>query len=384
MATAWVNFNNGDTGFAVRTALNTFNTGISTNMSSAETRLTDTETATSGNTSAITALDGRVTTAEADIVALETPISVTFDPQTVAPAHTAGQAYYDGNTGSFKLQGPISGVEVDVGHSMHIHVVNNSGAILEKGMAVRHDGIAAGKIQVIKAIATSFDNARIFGVVQEDIAIGADGAIVTFGEITGVNTLGTTTGVPLYLSDTVAGTWVETPPNIVSRIGGALTADALTGRLFVYVINNLSLPTVLGGLQGHTPGNEVYAVTTTTQDVNDYLTETSVVLPVDALTGVIGISNDGEYRLNFAATLTFPSLTSTRSVTIEFYDITGATIIYEYTKNIPRDATVDSLSFGYPFSQVAGRQYKMRIRASTDISVTFNSVSFDIESVNIR
>ena len=30
MATVWVNFNNGDTGSAVRTALNTINTGIAT------------------------------------------------------------------------------------------------------------------------------------------------------------------------------------------------------------------------------------------------------------------------------------------------------------------------------------------------------------------
>lgn len=384
MATLWVNFNNGDTGLAVRTALNVFNTGIASDVSSAETRLTDTEAATSGNTSAISALDGRVATAESEIDVLQAPPVISFTPQGTPPVFAEGQLYYNSVTGSFHAQGPISGVELSLGHSMHIHVVNNSGALIEKGMAVRHNGVAAGVVQIEKAIATSFDNARIFGVVQEDIANGATGAITTFGEITSLDTSGYAAGVPLYLSDTVAGTYTSVPPSIVSRVGGALTADALTGRLFVYIINNLSLPTVLGGLQDHTPGNEVYAVTTTAQDINDYLTETAIVCPVSALNGIVELPNDGQYRMNFTGTVTFPTSISTRSITLEVYDVTDASILYSYTKNIPRDATVDSLSFGYPFSQVAGHQYKMRIKGSEAISITFNSISFDIESINIK
>ena len=67
MAAAWVNFNNGDTGFAVRTALNTFNTAIALNMSNAEGRLDNTESATAVNTSAIGGLDTRIGTNEADV-----------------------------------------------------------------------------------------------------------------------------------------------------------------------------------------------------------------------------------------------------------------------------------------------------------------------------
>ena len=237
ISTTWINFTNGATGAAIRAALNTFNTDILADVISNESRIGTAEPKITTNISDIADIDVRVTGAEADIVALESPDKIAFTPQAVAPTHVEGQAYYDANKGTFKAQGPIPGVELSLGHAMHIHIVNNTGSILEKGMAVRHNGIAAGKIQVEKAIATSFDNARIFGIVQEEIAIGADGAIITFGEITEIDNFGVTTGVPLYLSDTIEGTWTETPPDIVSRIGGALTADALTGRLMVYVIN---------------------------------------------------------------------------------------------------------------------------------------------------
>lgn len=385
ISTTWTNFLNGATGAAIRSALNSFNTNILADVVATESRVGIAEPKIATNTSDITALDTRVTTAEADIVVLESPPeSLQFTPVAVAPVHSEGQVYYDVNEGTFKAQGPISGVEVAVGHGMHVHVVNNSGVTIEKGMAVRHNGVALGVPQVVKALADTFDNARIFGVAAQDILTGTAGAVQTFGEITLVDTSGVPAGVPLYLSDTVAGTWTEVAPDIVSRVGGALTSDALAGRLFVDVINNKSLPTVLGGLQGQTPGNETYSLTTTVQDIDNYLTAESIVLGTDALTGILTLPNTGNYRMNFAASISFTSVTTTRSVTFEFYDITGALTEFSYVKNIPRDATEDSLSFSFPFPEVANQQYKMRVKASTTMDITFSDISFDIESLNIK
>lgn len=385
ISTTWVNFLNGATGAAIRSALNTFNTNILADVVATEGRVGIAEPKIATNTSNITALDTRVTTAESDIVALEAdPETLQFTPLAVAPTHSEAQVYYDSNEGTFKAQGPISGVEVAIGHGMHVHVVNNSGVTIEKGMAVRHNGVAAGVPQVVKALADTFDNARIFGVAAQDILTGTAGAIQTFGEIVNLDTSAVPAGVPLYLSDTVAGTWSATAPDVVSRVGGALTSDALTGRLFVDVINNKSLPTVLGGLQGQTPGNETYSLTTTVQDIDNFLISESIILSVDALTGVLTLPNDGNYRMNFAASLAFTSAITTRSVTFEFYDITDTLIEFSYVKNIPRDATQDSLSFSFPFPESAGNQYKMRVKASTAMDITFSSISFDIESTNIK
>lgn len=306
-----------------------------------------------------------------------------FEPQNTPPAYLEGRAYYDNVLKTFSLMGPFSDVIVEVGHGMHTHVINNSGALIEKGSACRHDGVAGGIVQIQKAQADTFVNAEIFGVAQHDIPNGSEGAIVTFGEIRDLDTSSVAVGVPLYLSDTVAGGWQETPPDIVSQVGGAVTQDALTGRLFVSIVSNKNIPTVFAGMQGQTVGNDTYNVTTTVQDINDYLTLTNVVMSGDLPTGVITLSNDGNYRLHFSAGISFPTSTSTRTVYLELYDITNTNILYTYAKNIPRDATEDGFSFSFPFSGLANNQYKIRIRSSVAIDVTFDNVSYDLTSISI-
>ena len=318
---------------------------------------------------------------ESKVADLEAPDSTTYVPQTTAPTYVEGQVYYDDNGGTMVIQGKFSAAPIRPGHTSHIHVINNSGATIEKGMAVRHNGVdAQGRVQIEKAIATSFVNARVFGVAQHDIVDAAEGAIMSFGEITSVDTSGVTAGVPLYLSDTVAGTWTATAPTIRSQVGGALTSDA-AGTLFVSIINNTNLPTIYGGLQGKT--TPLMSLTTTAADITGYVNETEAVVTVDATTGVITLPNAGAYRSNFTASISFTSSTSTRSVTFEVYDITSAAIAYSYVKNIPRDATEDGVSFSFPETAVANNQVKMRVKASTAMDITFDSIVFDVESVNI-
>lgn len=312
---------------------------------------------------------------------LEAPVSTKYVPQATAPTYAEGQQYYDSVRGTAVIQGHFSEAPIRPGHTSHVHVINNSGAVIEKGMAVRHNGVDVdGKVQIEKAIATSFVNARVFGVAQHDITDTSEGAIMTFGEIVSVDTSGVTVGVPLYLSDTVAGTWTTTAPTIVSQIGGALTS-ASEGTLFVSIINNTSLPNIYGGLQGLT--TPLYSLTTTAQDITGYTNTTEAVVTVNATTGVITLPYAGGYRANFTASISFTSSTSTRSVTFEVYDVTGTAIEFSYVKNIPRDATVDGVSFSIPETAVVNNQVKMRVKSSVAMDVTFDSIVFDIESVNI-
>lgn len=312
---------------------------------------------------------------------LESPVSVELVPQATPPSYVEGQFYYDDTEKTFIASGPFQDAKIKVGHDMHIHVINNSGALIEKGMAVRHNGVDVnGIVQIEKAIATSFVNARVFGVAQHSIADTEEGAIIIFGEISGVDTSAVAAGVPLYLSDTVAGTWTATAPTIVTQVGGALTSSA-TGDLFVSTINNTNLPTIYGGLQGKT--TPLMSLTTTAADITGYVTETESVVTVDATTGVITLPNAGAYRLNFTAALSFTSTTTTRSVTFEVYDVTGTAIAYSYVKNIPRDATQDGVSFSFPETAVVNNQIKMRVKSSVAMDITFDTIVFDVESVNI-
>ena len=311
-------------------------------------------------------------------------IKTKFTPQSTPPSHTEGQVFYNDGIGTLDVQGKYSDVTLQLGREQHMEVLNNTEAIITNGSIVAQTGVSEDRPQIKLAIADTFDNARILGVATHDIGIGETGIITTFGEINELNTLGITTGVPMYLSDTVAGTFVETPPAIISRVGGVIVADENNGKLFVYIINNKNLPSVFGGLRGQTTDNETYSLTTTAQDIINYDETREVVTTVDALTGKITFPNDGEYRMHFTAAMSFTSVTSTRSVTLEFYDETESAIHFSYVKNIPRDATEDSLSFSFPISELVDDVNKMRIKASTTMDVTFVDIAFNIESINIR
>lgn len=311
-------------------------------------------------------------------------IKTKYTPQGSAPSYVEGQVFYNDTNGTFDIQGAYADVTLQAGREMHMEVVNNSGGDILNGQICTHDGVFGGLPEIKLAQADTFDNARILGVATHSIADGEKGIITTFGEVNGLNTLGVTTGVPLFLSATTPGAFVETAPSIVSRVGGVIIADASNGRLFVYIINNKNLPSVFGGIKGQTSGNETYSLTTTAQDIINYDAESSIVLDVTPLTGIITLSNDGQYRSQFTAAITFVSSTSTRSITIELYDITGSTILFSYVKNMPRDATEDSLSFNWPSDELVGNSRKMRIKASVAMDVTFNNISFDMSSINIR
>lgn len=317
-----------------------------------------------------------------NIATLKAPVSTKYTPQSTAPTYQEGQVYYDSNYDALVAQNGVSGSPVLLGFANHMHVINNSGAVIEKGMAVRHNGVdVSGNVQIVKAIATSFVNANVLGVAQDDIANGASGHIITFGEIFSVNTSTVATGVPLYLSDTIAGTWTATAPTIITQIGGALTSSA-TGNLFVSIIANSNLPTVFVGMSGQT--TPLYSLTTTSQDIVNFTSKTESVCTAVLSTGIITASNTGIYRSTFSASISFTSTTTTRSITFELYDVISSAILYSFVKNIPRDATDDGVNFTFPSNLDALDQIKMRVKSSTTMDITFNSIVFDVESVSIK
>jgi len=326
-------------------------------------------------------LSARVTTNEDDILILQTPPDeAKLNPVFVAPSYEEGKFYYDGNTGTFNIMGPFEGIEVSPGHGQHMHVINNSGALIEEGMAVRVQGVSGGIPQIVKAQADSFENANVVGVTTLEVANGESTAIAISG-IVDFDTSILAAGGPYYLSDTIAGTYTKTAPAIRTEVGGVLVSDASVGKFRVDVKVNEVTPNVLGGLKGQdTP---LYNVDVTTQDIVDYTLTREVVTTVNEATGEITLPNDGDYRVHFTAGISFISSTNTRTLYLELYDVTGATIHYTYAKNIPRSATEDSLSFSWPMQEIAGNVHKVRIRSNVAIDVTFESLSFDIASISI-
>lgn len=303
------------------------------------------------------------------------------------PAYVEGRVYYNSDKGTFNGMCKFAGVEVAFGHMQHTHVINESGVSIPKGRAVRHNGVNIdGKVRVVPADATSFVNAEIYGVTQQEILNTEEGAIVTSGEIDTLDTSSNPAGVPLYLDETGNGTFTDVAPAIKSQVGGIKVSDAVNGVLQVSIISNKNTPTIFGGMQGQLDtglGVGVYDLTAVAQDIGDYATEKEVVMTVDAPTGKITLPNVGEYRVHFTGGISFTSLASTRTVYVELYDETNTEVHFTYAKNIPRDATEDSLGFSWPIDELDGNVHKMRIRSVPDMTITLDEVSFDIQSVSI-
>ena len=245
-------------------------------------------------------------------------------------------------------------------------------------MVVRIAGVSGGVPQIVKAIADSFTNSLVVGIAVIDIPNATASAVAITGVVAGLDTSLLSAGQPYYLSDTVAGALTTTAPAIRTRVGGVLVADASVGQFRLDIAVNQNTPSVLGGLKDQ--ATPLYAVTTTAQDIVGYTTTREVVTTVNATTGEITLPHDGDYRVHVTAAITFPSSTSTRSITIELYD---AAIRFPYVKNIPKSATEDSLSFSWTLEELAGNVHKLRIKSSTAIAVTFTNLSFDIESISI-
>lgn len=310
------------------------------------------------------------------------PASIALSPLAEDPAYFEGLFFYSSITETYKFYGPYNGIAVEPGHGEHMHVINNSGDVIEAGMAVRPAGISGGVVQVVKALADTFEHARILGVAIIDIPDGALSAIAVSGFIVNIDTNGLALGAPMYLSDTVPGTYSSVAPAIRSQVGGVFIADATVGKLYIRLVNNQNIPTVFGGLKGQA-GTGVYDLTTP-KDINDYALEKEIVTTVDDATGVITLVEDGNYRANFTAGISFTSAISTRTVYVELYDITSDIVHYTYPKNIPRDATEDGISFTWPLEdEVAGQTHKIRIRASVAMTITVESASFDITSISL-
>jgi hypothetical protein len=132
----------------------------------------------------------------------------------------------------------MDGTTLYVGQDTFVHVRNNTASIITKGTAVYATGTlgASGRITVAPMIADGTIPGRLFiGLAAENIAIGADGQVITFGKIRQIDTTAYNDGDVLWLSPTVAGGLTATEPAAPNlKIATAFVIhDASNGTLMV-------------------------------------------------------------------------------------------------------------------------------------------------------
>lgn len=92
---------------------------------------------------------------------------------------------------------------------------NQTGSTIPAGTVVRADGTlgASGRIKIAPFLADgTYPSKYCMGVTAESIANGADGMVMHFGQLRGIDTSAYTDGTILYASSTVAGGFTTTMP----------------------------------------------------------------------------------------------------------------------------------------------------------------------------
>ena len=171
------------------------------------------------------------------------PTSVQFDTTPVAVPTAVGSMFWDeGNkTPSIILDADVS---LQLGQEMVALVYNNSGAIITNGSVVAVTGAQGQRPSVVLADAdTEGLSSTTLGIATENIAIGGEGFITTFGFVRGLNTAAFTAGAPIYLSQT-AGQFTSTRPTAPAHtvvLGWVIKINASSGEIFINISNGWEL-----------------------------------------------------------------------------------------------------------------------------------------------
>ena len=162
---------------------------------------------------------------------------VRFDTSVVSVPDEQGIMYWNGDDETINVI--LNGYIMKIGEDQFYPVKNQTGSNIPKGTAVRFNGTvgASGRLLIAPFIANgSVPSTRFMGVTAEAIADGADGKVLYFGRIRGINTNAFNEGDILYASTTVAGgfqTAIPVAPNNIVQVAAVVTKSVNQGTIFV-------------------------------------------------------------------------------------------------------------------------------------------------------
>ena len=173
---------------------------------------------------------------------LKTPV-VYFD--TASPALGAiGGLVWDDGEGTLSLGLKGGNVNLQVGQENVALCYNGTASTIPNGSVVYISSAQGQRPSIALATAaTEQGSSKVFGITTEDISVGTEGFVATFGIVNGINTLGFTEGAALWLSAS-AGKLTQTKPDSPTHlvfVAYCLKVNASSGRIFVNPQNGYEL-----------------------------------------------------------------------------------------------------------------------------------------------
>jgi uncharacterized delta-60 repeat protein len=171
---------------------------------------------------------------------------VYYDTDYVADGNEPQGAVY-WNTDRQTLQLKMNGTNYDYGMGLFFYVKNQSGIQINKGDVVGFAGTLgmSGIILGAKYVNDGLQPSdRLMGVAKENIPNGAEGKVVFFGEVRGIDTNAFTAGTILYASNFVPGALsnvIPFPKTNKGEIAAVVSQSSTTGTIFVRALINKNI-----------------------------------------------------------------------------------------------------------------------------------------------
>ena len=294
----------------------------------------------------------------------------------ISPVKTEGLLNWSKTYGHLQFT-HIGGLVQELGLDSIAHVINNTGATINKGQAVSYAGAASAKIGIQKFIANgTMSSLIIVGIASEDIANGDDGHVTVTGTIRNYNASGSlygetwSIGDVLYASPTTAGGLTKVKPtaaNVCLPIAIVLDNSSTVGVIYVRTIIEQQL--YYGAFADTT--DQTAAAINTAYGITFNTTSTSNGVSLGTPTSRIVATNSGLYEFSFSTQITSTSA-STKTVTF-FPRKNGVDITNSAMKaTITGASTTLSVSRSMFFSLNAG-DYIEAMWATDDTGVTLES-----------
>jgi hypothetical protein len=126
-------------------------------------------------------------------------------------------------------------VRHQIGREFWVRAYNDTGATIPNGSIVQITGSQGANPTMGLAIATALSTSDVIGWVTEDVLDSSEGEVTVIGKLSDVNTNGFASGTQLYLSDTVAGSFTDTPPdipNFIVPVGSVIKTGTTDGIIY--------------------------------------------------------------------------------------------------------------------------------------------------------
>ena len=298
------------------------------------------------------------------------------------PSYAEGRLWYDSTAKALTYFNDSPTDPVHIGQDLQVKVINNTGSTIANGSPVYITGTSSGQTypNIALAKADVAATSTVIGLTNGAIANGAIGYVTSQGGIDNVNTGTFTVGQVLYLSPFSAGQLMNTipPTGITVQVGVVTFVNSSTGRIYVKQTTPLNVPaSIISGTvaiaNGGTGATSFAAAGLATLTGTETLTNKTINLANNTLTGTASININGTVGATTPNTGSFTTLTTSSTVTHNAGTANGVA----YLNGSKVLTTGSALTFdGTTLSAVAGIE-GAKVTTAGNVSL-YNSVASSI------